>query len=505
MKVSSIKQKIIYIFLVLIIGIFPLCYRQSYQMMDEVKYNFFLYSAVACISMLILASVVQFFFTDDPMTLRIKGCAGLVDASVLIYFGIVVLSYICSPYKQYLLFGSSYWYMGLVTQLLFLLTYIFISRDYIHREWVLYVLYGASGIVFLLGVLHRFLIDPLDIYNSMYFKQKQMFLSTIGQSSWYSSYLCTVMPLGLYDYFSTDDIKRKKWLLVYLVLSFSSLVTQNSDSAYISLAGMLLLLLYLGSKSHKGMIRFWEIMVIMFASFKITGVIQIMRGFNAIITEPLSHWMSQSLETWVLLLICICVYIYFKRKEVSRTYNYLFYIAITLTVLAILFLISLIVINTMGLIPRINTSYLIWNDYWGNFRGISWRVAVESYAMMHSPIHYLIGMGPDSFEVHTCTITSIAEQLDAFWGATRLTNAHNDYLTTLVNYGALGLISYLWMFVCSVKIFVRDKHNKILPGLGICILAYALHNFFCYQEICNAPYVYIFLGMGVNLLQKEEI
>lgn len=338
----------------------------------------------------------------------------------------------------------------------------------------------------------------------MYFKQKQMFLSTIGQSSWYSSYMCTIMPLGLYEYYAAPRGKKQRFLLVYLLLSFSTLVTQNSDSAYISLAGMLMVLLYISVKSHEGMTRFWEIMVIMLASFKIMGTLQIIRGYNAIITDAISHWMSQSAATWIALLVCTGIYIYFRKKEGKGTYNYLFFIALTLVVLGILFVICLIILNTLAMIPRINSSYLIWNDYWGNFRGISWRLALESYVMMYSPVHYLIGMGPDSFEVHTCTVAAIAQQLEDFWGNTRLTNAHNDFLTTLVNYGAAGLLSYLWMFTVSIRLFVKSNKG-IIPGIGMCVIAYALHNFFCYQEICNAPFIYILLGLGVNLLEKEEI
>lgn len=505
MKISKIKQAIIYLYLILIFGVFPLICPKSYQMMDEVKYDFFLCAATATLSMLILATIFQYLFTDDEMIFWLSGRAKQVDIAVLIYFGIVVLSFILSPYKQYLIFGAKYWYMGLVTQILFLISYLFISREYKHNDWILYVLYGASGMVFLIGVLHRFLIDPFDIYNSMFFKQKQMFLSTIGQSSWYSSYMCTVMPLGMYDYFITPKGKKQKMLLVYLVVAFSTLVTQNSDSAYISLIGMMLILLYLGVKSHESMIKFWEIMVIMFASFKAMGVWQQIRGFDAIITDAISRWMSQSIATWIALVVCTAIYIYSRKKKPNKTYIYLFYIVLSLIILGILFLISLIILNTLGAIPTLNSSYLIWNDYWGNFRGISWRIAVESYAMIHSPIHYLIGMGPDSFEVHTCTLPAIAEELDAFWGETRLTNAHNDYLTTLVNYGAVGLISYIWMFVCGTREFIRDNSRKIIPGFGMCVIAYALHNFFCYQEICNAPFVFIFLGIGVNLLQKEEI
>lgn len=48
----------------------------------------------------------------------------------------------------------------------------------------------------LLGILHRFSIDPLGMYQGLDESWQLLFLSTIGQASWYSGYVCVALTAG---------------------------------------------------------------------------------------------------------------------------------------------------------------------------------------------------------------------------------------------------------------------------------------------------------------------
>ena len=504
MKISDIKRIILYAYLVVILGLFPLYFRLDYVEMGEGKYNFFLYSSVAAFSMLLLATVVQFIFTAEQWN-ALTGAVKMLDISVMAYFVIVLLSYLFSPYKSYITYGAYEWYMGLISQIIFFLCYLFMSREYEHRQWVLYVLYGVSGLVFLLGYLHRFYIDPLGLYTYLTTEQKLQFLSTIGQSTWYSGYMCTVMPLGIYDYFAATG-KRRLFMGFYVFIAAATLVTQNSDTAYVALVGMLLVLLYKASRDRRDMLRFTEVCLIILSAFKLTGLLQLAVGCIPEL-DSLSISMSQGALTWVLWAVVLGIYLYMKFKLTPKegSCRWVFFVALLVVGLSVLLLLILIILNTLGYIsPALEGEYFTWNASWGNNRGVEWTVGLVGYGAMPSLIHYLIGMGPDAFEPATCSVEKCVDLLDTYLGDTRLTNAHNDFITTLVNEGAFGLIAYVSIFVNALRAFLKQRKSCLTAGIAMCVAAYGLHNFFCYQNACNTPFFYILLGMGANLAQKEE-
>ena len=91
-----------------------------------------------------------------------------------------------------------------------------------------------------------------------------------------------------------------------------------------------------------------------------------------------------------------------------------------------------------------------------------------------------------------------------FWGNLILTNAHNEYLTKLINVGVSGLLAYIFMLGSALVLFLKNrKENPLLPAFALCIAAYMAHNIFCYEQVCCSPFFYIILGLGGNLLHKK--
>ena len=88
-----------------------------------------------------------------------------------------------------------------------------------------------------------------------------------------------------------------------------------------------------------------------------------------------------------------------------------------------------------------NLSALVFNAGWGNARGATWSAGIEVYKNMHG-WDKLIGVGPDCFAMHLYTLPDLAERMSNQFNGARLTNAHNEWLTVLVNQGLLGLVSY---------------------------------------------------------------
>ena len=175
--------------------------------------------------------------------------------------------------------GYAGWNMGLRSQLMFVCLYFFISRLFM-KSWkkdFLFLMLTSAFIVFLLGVLHRFQIDPLNLYENLDDYYRLTFLSTLGQSSWYSSFMSVLLPLGLAFYvFSEEKGILRILLSCYVAVGGATFVTQNSDSAYLAFTFAVLTLFAVSFNSNERFMRFLEMCILMLGAMKIIGLFQIL-------------------------------------------------------------------------------------------------------------------------------------------------------------------------------------------------------------------------------------
>ena len=84
-----------------------------------------------------------------------------------------------------------------------------------------------------------------------------------------------------------------------------------------------------------------------------------------------------------------------------------------------------------------------------------------------------------------------------FFYGNRLTNAHNEWLTILVDIGVLGLVSYAGMMISVIRNFLHAGKKSMLVGAcGICVLAYTVNNMFSFQQVMNISTVFVIMGIG---------
>ena len=279
---SLIENGAIYLFLFCMLTIFPLFYENAYSGMGDVKYNLFAKSSgiiflVEIGIIIVRACLYSFEFLKgeniDYLLDEIKK-RSFLDKAVAVYGICVMISFLFCSDKEFALKGASGWNMGLYSQLAFVGLYFLISWKKQYLNGLLQFHLISSGMVFLLGILHRFHVDPLGMYEGLGIYYKKQFLSTIGQSTWYSSYMCTVFVIGVIVFFLTKNNRTRLLTGIYTVLCFGTFVTQNSDSAYIAIIGILLLLAYFSLKERERWIRFLQLLIIMFATFAGIGVLQ---------------------------------------------------------------------------------------------------------------------------------------------------------------------------------------------------------------------------------------
>ena len=520
-------KEILGIYLFLIFVIYPLYYEDAYYNMGDAKWNFFrnvtyyidgpMFPIPTFLVFLLIAFLwyqVDLFRKSEIMAFW-KRDVTVTDKFVLFYLIACLVSTILSPYKDTVIWGYDGWYMGMIAQFAFCALYFFVSRFWRWDDIMMILYLAASTLVNTLGVLNRFHIDPLGMYEGLDEQYIPQFLSTLGQATWYSSYVMIIFPVGMYIYWSAEKLWVTRASFVYLVIGFMTAITQDSDSAFFALFAAYLALFFFSFRENRCMERFLEIVLIMLLSWRAVGILQVMFPDKAVEVGSLMKFGSQSMLMWIPIIILIVIYVLFVKQDRAGKIDITNFAVLKPAVVVLLFIafIGYLIygyLNTNGYLPESLSSdnwYLVFDEYWGNQRGGSWHDSVDSIfrTLFDDPLRFIFGAGPDGF--YATVYTYHAEELFARWGEnTILTCAHNEWLTQIVNIGIIGGVAYLGIFVSAVVSFTKnsDKMPELIAPV-MCISAYFAHNFFCYQQIICTPIIFIIIGAGVSILRTKGL
>ena len=509
---SAVNKKDISAYYIGCIFVFvPLLYHDKYFDMGAYKYSLFLKISLAYLILMIPALVIK----------RRKSAARIhpVDIFIAAYALACLMSFIISPYNTFAHSGlkdnpawTGYpgWLMGLRSQLIFVLIYFLISRfmDPGNIKPLLWLLIASSFIVFLLAVLHRFLIDPLGLYDELDEGYRIYFLTTMGQASWYSSFLCTVLPAGLVMYILGRNRAERLLLSIYIFTGFSSLVTQNSDSAYVALAAMLAVLFVFAFDSWDNAAAFFNILILFLISAVSMGFLRDIFSKRALPLDRISEYVTGSSVTRFLLISAVLVYILIfktglvKKVEVSSL-SALRTAFLLAAALCLLLFPLCVMLCTKGYLTSLSSiPYFVFNEEWGNNRGFNWSFTAEMIKS-YSPLRRLFGIGSDCYADYAYEF--FADTASDKWGELTLANAHNEWLNMLATVGLAGLISYAGIFFTAfISFFKKRKTQPYLMTGCACIASYFFHNMFCYQTVASTPFIFILTAMCSVLITRPS-
>lgn len=497
----------------LMLTVFPFYMKDRYAKLGQSKFDFFLIVSAVC---LIPAGAAAL---SDRMDGKAKERRKLscLDMAVAAYILAACVSWLFAADKPGAWTGVDGWMMGLRTQLVFGLIYFLTSRYFPWKKLIFAGHFLASGAVFFLGILHRFSIDPLGMYEGLGEKTQRMFLSTIGQASWYSSYVCTVLVVGVAAFLLAESGIWRAVLGIYCMLGFGTVVTQNSDSAFAATAFLFLGVFIVSCGSLDRLERFFELLLLMFGSFKLIGILQILFPEKAVQLDGLSVFFSQSTAVWVLFLLTCIAYIallFYRQAHEGKTEIKSAGLwrrgACILTGAGIAGYVFTVWANTTGLLARwfgfsSTNQYLLFDRYWGNSRGFSWKFTMETF-WGFPLLKKLVGVGPDSFSMYCYADAELTRELNRYFGHDQmLTNAHNEFLNVLFCMGLIGLAAFAAVFAAACVRFFRAQRLApfALAGL-LAALVYGAHDFFCYQQVCCTPFLFLILGMAENSVRNRQ-
>ena len=491
----------------------PLYAKDGYHKIGNAKFEAYRRIMIGSFSVLLLLAAVYLIsrmITCRPHKESKRIRISVTDILVIAYLVLTGISVISGGFYEDALWGSAGWNMGFMSQLSFVLLYLFLSRFGKYYRIVFGVLCIVAAAVFCIGILHRLLIDPIGFYDGLTNEQKAQFLSTLGQATWYASFLVVLLPIGMGVFLYTE---HRKWRLIsgiYMLIGFCTLVTQNSDSAYFALAGMFIVFFMVSCEKREILCRFMAASTMFFAAGKVMGLLMRIKPNPELEPDFVTELMWDSGLTWGMLVICLSVtlVLYMARRYPASVICRLRWGVPGILAGLILAAVAVIYLQSHGMLPEsvsgkaAEISYLNWEDEWGNGRGRIWEFACRVISQA-SARHRIFGVGPDCFNRYVTV--NHGEEVTLLWGKKLLTNVHNEWLNILINGGLLGAASYLGIYVTAACRFLRGRARYfMLTGISAAVVSYMCYNFFCYQQVLCTPFIFILMGTGEYILREQQ-
>jgi len=542
--------------------VYPLYAPGGYLRIGEVKYYFF--RNVTLVTLAVLCAVIllaALMSRDREWIVKHYRQMSVTDWFAYGYCLVVMLSYLCSDYKEDALWGEEGWHMGVVSQIMFVLLYFFFSRCFWHRDGTSAAVAGygtadgsiaaiedraagssiavagdraagssstevgrwlglwlfTSAAVFLLGICNRYSVYPIVMEG-----QTETFISTLGNINWFCGYWSVTAPIGIMLYWCGRQGVTRVLTGAYSFLAMLSGVTQGSNSAYLVYLVMFPAIFILSLRDKKKLYRFLELGMIFALACQTGRLLQVLPGFTY------NYWNERPGESRgitgilidsdaaaVLLLLLTGCYLvvrlldkgrYLRLEKVKRLRSILIMAAVvgSLGIFWVLAGDGFVILRETGFVVE-SDGYLkvIPDDDWGNGRGATWNCGVNAYREMDL-LHKIVGVGPDCFADHIYDVPKLAERMWDEFANLRLTNAHNEWLTILINTGALGLLCYVGIYATAFVRFMKRAGKKpLLYACAMALLAYTVHNMVSFQQILSTPYIFIVLGIGEGLARED--
>lgn len=432
------------------------------------------------------------------------------DKLVLAYGFVTIVSFLCTENREEALWGAKGWYIGFVTQMIYLTSYFFISR-FLEGKLILIPLFAfSSSISYVLGILNRFSVYPFELEGA-----NPSFISTLGNINWFCGYWSVFFPMavGLFYRGHAARLGYRVFTGIYLAIATAAGAVQGSDSAMLVFVAVTLVLFCVSCKNNAQRKAFYETIMVICAACQLLRIVRVIfpeaMNYNCATAELLTGGNL----TLILFVVAVLLWELFHKleqenKDVSKILNMERFAILSVLVIGFCVFVGLLIQNTIypGSIGTLSDNPVFtFNAKWGSSRGVTWTAGLKVFDDMPFG-RKLVGLGPDSFAYGVYKEGSSAAQMviDVF-GNSRLTNAHNEWITVLVNMGILGLFSYMGMFFSKTARYIsKGVTSPFVFACGLSLIGYMSNNLFSFQQVLNGPFVFIMMGIGEAIIRGKK-
>ena len=515
------------LYLVALAAVLPLYTDGSYWMIGDTKYLFFRNVTLAGLGIgavvMLIAGVgerlrgnvpesgVSGFPQDAAPESRPRGKRwSALDTAVLLYGVTVCLSALLSSYQETAWYGFREWYMGAVSQLLFVGIYFFISRSYDGSSYPLWLWSISFFVVVVLGLCNRFGTDPVGLlagFNSGDWEYSHM-ISTIGNINWFCGYAGVTIAIPLSGYLYGGRSWRQLALYPVSAAGLTLLVIQGCDTGIVVAAVCFGICVLLGISNRSVMRRTLFLAAGVSMLLPIYGRIVMLMGTEALKALPADGIGIGRLlwnGWWMIGAVCLLLGIFTEKAaralcaEEGRRHR----IRIGIAVFTGALVLAALAVGVLFFVRRGRGG-----EPWGSGRGVLWKLAIKGF-FQNDFVGKLFGVGPDCFAEYVYSTFPPEEllTLGGRWAGAVYANAHNEWLNHLVNLGIMGTGCYLAVFAAGIgrcrKAALRQGGEKRIAVAGIlAILLYGVVSCTCFQQCLSTPFLFTVLGLCESSLRR---
>lgn len=490
----------------LIIGLsaaLPLYTGGTYWKLGDTKYILFRNLALFCLAVWLAASMYDNIRKlvcrrkkQDGDSMAGSRRLSTVDVWMLCYGGGVLLSALFSSYRETAWLGYNEWYMGALSQLLFVGIYFFVSRRYNGKQYSLLLGGTAAFAVFALGMCHRLGLDPSGLMEGFGIKDWEYshMLSTIGNINWFCGYCSVALVFPVAAYLKGGSRWKRLAAYVVSILGLTLLMIQGSDIGIVLVAVCLFVCMIAGigdGRVLRGAVALGTGVSFLLPLY---GLLARLIGENALEAVPpdgFSRVLARWQGWWLLGAAGAGLYLGLGRMLRDREKQQ----AVRRIAMAAVF--SLALAGAAGIfIFALRGSF---EGGWGNGRGALWSLTLQSF-LQNGILQKLFGVGPDCFAeyMYSALASGTLPELGGRWAGTVFANAHNEWLNHLLNIGLAGTVCYAGIFVSGLR-----RYRSFLPGI-LALVLYGTVSLTGFQQVLSTPLFFMTLGIAESSVRLSE-
>lgn len=483
---------LVYGYLVILFAGLPLYMQNKLVMIGNAKYLFFRNTTLVLGAFVVLAVLWQRIRGERTTKRTWKK----TDVFMLLYLVSAIFSYGISPCREDVLLGYPGWYMGLVTQGLLVGIYFTVSRYYDGSRSIWWIAGITAGIVTLIGLLNRLDIDVLGTFRGMENGEwnRTQLLSTIGNNNWYAGYLSVTAGISLAAAFMG---KRQVRVLGMIgsFLFFASAITSNSTTAILAACGLSLLLFLISLRQRSRLLRALEILMLLPLSVFTVRLFLLLHLTGLVLAGDVEKRLFFTTVWYIVFGVEAMLYLILRMRERQQQKNFLESGKIYRIVVAGAVMICSGVLLGCLLGGSVGNEMV---SEAANGRLTLWKVTLLTYGK-EGVLYKFFGTGPGSYYYMLYQWGSDAMDWinKGFLDNNIYSNAHNEWLTLLIEQGIFGEVVFSGIFITAFT-NLRKKLSQSPECLAVFLglAGYLICSLFTFQHVLSTPFAFALLGMA---------
>lgn len=527
-KLKQNKKNVMYelegtaasLFVILMLGFFPLFYQDSYFNITDAKRMFFYFCGAGLLVLTVLlagAGYLQDWRATGNKELqgsKKKGKEILKNIPITSWFAygfaVAVLNatvFSVNPFESF--YGTDGRKLGAIAFLLCIAVYLILGKFLKPGIWMAWIFLISNGIVCFLLLLQFWGIDILHMWDGIIPTEVGMFASTIGNVNACATYFCMAVPVGMVLFYLSDALLSEILYGLLLLLGFFGMYATISDSWILGIGAAFLVLFCFSIKNHDYMERFLGICLMFWASSLVVRLALTAGAENTSVmsqrfrTLPLQNFITGKkvlLAEGIILCLGMVLIKIAKKKDIQIPYDKIrkVFVGVVVTVLS-LAVTAVLVVNLSpekqweGGLQWMNLLKL--QDNFGSSRGIIWKQTWIAWQKL--PIgRKFFGYGINCF--YQFLYQYQASELTMY--TARIVDPHNELLQFMSMTGIFGAVCYFGFLISTaVSAAKQSRHYPVMMMGTVVICSYLAQSMVNNPTVFLTPTLFLYLGILKSL------